>query len=438
MPQSGNHATVFKEKLHLKKNPPSLSRQPPNVLLTNGRFPVSLDLARQLNLAGYNVYCVDPMRYHVCRFSRMVKASKTVPPPRSDPEGYIKAVSEAVRSWEIQFIIPVHEEEFCLAESKDPTILARLYAPPWENIMLLHSKWEFSRLMQAFGLDVPMAYLCESMDDIQKLDQSIEWAVKPVFGRASTNVHHLRPGDPPPSIQVSKQARYIAQEWVRGTRYCSYSVFDHGSLRAHGVYPVLETIDGSSCVYFEACSHPGIREYVERLAACLFPLHGQIGLDFVETEDRLVTIDCNPRATSGIHLWTGTPYLARAMVGRLGAGSINPPFINPDRGVKTQVLPGMLMWEHRRVNMKRYLKHLWRLIRARDVIWKWTDFMPSLASPFLLSYYYKLCWRHHLTLPELFQWDLIWEPTDELLEKVGTLRQRVLGGQGHIEDGHAG
>ena len=26
--------------------------------------------------------------------------------------------------------------------------------------------------------------------------------------------------------------------------------------------------------------------------------------------ERLVAIECNPRATSGIHLWSGTPHLA--------------------------------------------------------------------------------------------------------------------------------
>lgn len=29
-----------------------------NILLTNGRFPVSIDLARQLKLAGHHVYVV--------------------------------------------------------------------------------------------------------------------------------------------------------------------------------------------------------------------------------------------------------------------------------------------------------------------------------------------------------------------------------------------
>ena len=55
-----------------------------NILLSNGRFPVSIDLARQLKLAGHNVYVVDPMHCHVCKFSNSVKKSYQVPAPHVD------------------------------------------------------------------------------------------------------------------------------------------------------------------------------------------------------------------------------------------------------------------------------------------------------------------------------------------------------------------
>ncbi|KAL6238421.1 hypothetical protein BDW75DRAFT_201735 [Aspergillus navahoensis] len=402
---------------------------PPKILLTNGRFPVSLDFARQLTLAGCKVYCVDPMKIHVCRFSMTVVASKRVPAPRTDPGGYVAGVKEAVKCWGIDYIIPIHEEEYYLAESKDPAILEKLYAPSWDLLLRLHSKRHYAELARSFGLDVPEAVVCKSMEDVRRLDtQNKEWALKPVFGRANTNVYHLQPGEPiPEDIPVSEEVQYVAQEWIRGDRYCSYSVFNQGKLRAHGVYPVLETIDGSSCVYFQSCLHPKIKEYVERLGEHLYPLHGQIGLDFIETKDRLVTIDCNPRATSGIHLWSGTGELASVFI-----NSSEKDFTNPPRGklgcdIPREVLPGMLMWEHKDVNIRRYLNHMWRLVRARDVVWDWIDMMPSLASPVLLTYYYILCHRHKLELPDLFQWHVIWEPTEESLKKVKELDERVEG-----------
>ncbi|RHZ55343.1 hypothetical protein CDV55_102000 [Aspergillus turcosus] len=355
----------------------------------------------------------------------MVVASKLVAPPRKDPCGYVEGVKEAIQQWKIGCIIPIHEEGFCLAESKDPEILQKLYAPPWEVLIRLHSKWEYAKMARGIGLGVPEFHLCSSMDDVRRLDPLKEWAVKPVFGRANTNVHHLRPGKGIPTISINEDCQYIAQEWIYGNRYCSYSIFDRGILRVHSAYPVLETIDGSSCVYFEACHHARIREYVELLAAHLYPLHGQIGLDFVETTESLVTIDCNPRATSGIHLWSGTPYLARVLTGRLKEDVITPPHTSQGREVRREVIPGMLMWEHKHVTLERYLKHVWRLVSARDIIWNWSDLMPSLASPFLLTYLYTLCRWRKLTLPDLFQWDLIWEPQKESLEKIKMLEKTM-------------
>ncbi|KAL4932553.1 uncharacterized protein BDV17DRAFT_254670 [Aspergillus undulatus] len=412
----------------LRKPRNKSSGKRPKILLTNGRFPVALDFARQLSLAGCKVYCIDPMKFHVCRFSRAVVASKVVPAPRTDAQGYVEGAKAAVKCWEIDYILPVHEEEYYLAESRDPEILEKLCAPPWELLVRLHSKRHYAQMMREFGLDVPEIHVCNNMDDVKQLDtENKEWALKPVFGRANTNVYHLKPGEPiPEDVPVSEEVQYIAQEWIRGVRYCSYSVFNHGSLKAHGVYPVLETIDGSSSVYFQSCPHPKIKEYVERLGKHLYPFHGQIGLDFVETTDRLVTIDCNPRATSGIHLWSGTPELAGAFT------TMDKEFTEPPRGklgteIRREVVPGMLMWEHKDATMRRYLKHMWRLVRARDIVWDWVDVMPSLASPVLLTYYYILCHRHELELPDLFQWHLIWEPTKESLEYVRKLDESLQG-----------
>lgn len=100
----------------------------------------------------------------------------------------------------------------------------------------------------------------------------------------------------------------------------------------------------------------------------------------------------------------------------LMAKSTDPLSAKPGHQVRQEVLPGMLMWEHKNVTLRRFVKHLWRLARARDVVWDPKDLMPSLASPVLLSYYYFLCYRQKLELPDLFQWHLIWEPSPDSLE----------------------
>jgi hypothetical protein len=426
----------FRKRKHRASNPPV------NVLLTNGRFPVTLDLARQLYAAGHNVFVVDPMEYHVCKFSRAVKQSYYSPAPSVDPPGYIKTVKEAVQKSEIDLIIPLHEEIFYLASCKDKEILDRLFAPKFDILYRLHNKWTFSALMLELGFDVPEAHLCKSSDDVRALDKSKEWAVKPILGRGSTGVHHLhrdRKDEDLPTINVSDEIPHIAQEWIRGKRYCTYGVFREGEMQALGIYPVLETLDGSSSVYFQAVKHTGIHDYIQRIAQTL-KITGQLAFDFVETEfesedkdldhetdrgssgsvtvaqegagsnfstkfqPRLITIECNPRATSGIHLWSRSPLLARVLTSGIRSPYVPAPnainhaepsiplkvlIAEPDSG--RQVGPGMLMWEHKNANFKRYIEHMKRLILARDVVFSWSDICPVLVQPFLLTSYYEIC-----------------------------------------------
>ncbi|KAA8909400.1 hypothetical protein FN846DRAFT_942609 [Sphaerosporella brunnea] len=402
-----------------------LSRRSPNpsplrILLTNGRFPVSLDLARQLRLLSHTIVIVaDPMHYHVCKFSRSTKKSYQVPAPRVDAGGYIQSILSIIREEKIDLIIPMHEEIFYLAESREPEIVNRLFAPPWEILLRLHNKFSFAEWLRSVGLLTPVSHLCRSRADVERLLQAPgEWAVKPVFGRAARNVYHLRQGDKiPDSCDVGEGNHYIAQQWLTGQRYCSYMVIRAGRVQAFCLYPVQDTIDGSSCVYFRSIAHPAVEEYCTRIAAALPGVGAQLAFDFIEVPGQpVVAIECNPRATSGIHLFSGTPLLAQALV----SGPPAPPpsaeaapayttfTVVPPLGAKRQLAPGMLMWQKSERGVKAYLEHMGRLMGSKDVVFSKSDLLPSLMQPFLLTSYYEICRERKLGLPEMFQWDLVW------------------------------
>ncbi|CAZ81183.1 unnamed protein product [Tuber melanosporum] len=412
---------------------------PLNILLSNGRFPVSIDLARQLKLAGHNVYVVDPMHYHVCKFSNSVVKSYWVPAPHVDAEGYTEGVRRAVVDAKIDLIIPMHEELFHLAEQtsdvrdrNNQIVRKRLFAPDFRTLVRLHNKWEFSRFLRKAGCDGPRAWLCRDMDGVRALPHGeMELALKPVYGRAAKNLYHLKPDTPlPDGLDVSPESEYIAQEWISGNRYCSYSILRDGRIFAFSVYPVVDTIDDSSCVYFQSIEHAGIRAYVERIAEMLTGVDGQIAFDFIETGDRLVAIECNPRATSGIHLWSGTPDLAYSFT------RSSPAVAKP--GARRQIIPGMLMWSKKGAGLGEYLRHMRRLMETKDVIFNKRDLLPSLMQPFLLTSYYEICRERKMNISTMFQWDLVWEPGKEQLENVRRLLAREgrgeVGGEGTKKD----
>ncbi|KAF8059789.1 hypothetical protein FPV67DRAFT_1609801 [Lyophyllum atratum] len=417
---------------------------PRNVLLTNGRFPTTLDLARQLKLAGHRVFVVDCMHFHVCRFSNTVKRSYRVPVPREDPSGFISGVKHAISDAQIDLVIPVHEEILYLAKASDTDedLRTKLLAPDFKTLVRLHNKWEFWRFLKSRHLDVPKAQLCRTYNDILQLDRDTEWAVKPVYGRASTSIFHLHPGDkrvqpPENEVDVGAGKHYIAQEWIHGSRYCSYGVALRGRLVAFALYPVKDTIDGSSCVYFQSIEHPRIRTYIDRILAGLPNFTGQVAFDFIESTTaphRLVAIECNPRATAGIHLFSGTPTLAHAMTSSnlpphspsdaITSNIQRSPTATAQPGAHRQLAPGMLMWRRNKGDyaktgaLREYVRHMKRLTTSRDVIFSKRDLMPSLMQPFLLTSYYAICREKKLKLPEMFQWDLTWEVDGEELEGV--------------------
>lgn len=258
---------------------------------------------------------------------------------------------------------------------------------------------------------------------------------------------------------MSLENPYIAQEWLYGNGYCTYGLFRKGEAQAFVIYPVVDTIDGSSAVFFEAVAYDRIKEYVLTLAHKL-QLTGQLAFDFIKTgvpegdlhrvpsciaksvacqtlgqrktfskahlrpklaghEKQqqhqqqnvrtptccLVCIECNPRSTSGIHLWSGTSKLA-VMMTDLNLGL---PEVAARAGRARQAGAGMLMWEHKQANTKRYFQHLGRLLSTKDVLWSWHDLTPWLMQPFLLASYYQICHtKGGMSLPEMFQSDLVW------------------------------
>jgi glutathione synthase/RimK-type ligase-like ATP-grasp enzyme len=193
-----------------------------------------------------------------------------------------------------------------------------MFTPPFPVLISLHNKWEFSQLVEQIGLDVPPTVLCKSRDDFLRLDLSNnkEYALKPVFGRALSGMYHHKPGKELPDLPVSEDIQYIAQEWIYGTQLCSYCVSRNGEIKASSVYPVIDTIDGSSCVYFQSIEHPKIKNFMETFART-YNITGQMAFDFIETPEKLYVIECNPRATSGIHLFKHTSYLSDALTNPL-------------------------------------------------------------------------------------------------------------------------
>jgi hypothetical protein len=106
----------------------------------------------------------------------------------------------------------------------------------------------------------------------------------------------------------------MAQRFIAGREHCSYSLLVAGRLTAHACYHPRYRVGRGSGIWFEPTNPAPIRAFVERFGETTC-YTGQVAFDFIETvEGRCHVLECNPRATSGVHLFDNQ---SRALVAAL-------------------------------------------------------------------------------------------------------------------------
>ena len=86
-----------------------------NILLTGGRAPVALELARVFHAAGHAVFLAESVRFPLAGPSRAVRKNYRVPPPNADPSGFVDALLGIIRRERIDLLAPTCEELFYVA-----------------------------------------------------------------------------------------------------------------------------------------------------------------------------------------------------------------------------------------------------------------------------------------------------------------------------------
>ncbi|MCI3922202.1 ATP-grasp domain-containing protein [Paenibacillus sp. TRM 82003] len=303
------------------------------ILLTGGRAPATLELARLLQAAGHLVFVAESARYYVCRVSRAVERCFPVPPPRTETAAFLSAIERIVAEQRIDLLLPTCEEIFYVARGRERLLaICNVVAPDLETLRELHHKADFIDLATSHGLPTPRT---ERIDSAARLraaaaDDDSAFAVgglvlKPAYSRFGARVVRL-PGsmsvssrrdalDRLADVRVDAAAPWLGQQLVRGRELSTYSVACEGALVAHADYWNDRRFAGGACVDFRPARHEAARAWVERFVRAL-RFSGQIAFDFIEDAETGVPlpIECNPRATSGVHLFEAADRLDRAFL----------------------------------------------------------------------------------------------------------------------------
>lgn len=348
------------------------------VLLTLGRLPKALELARGFSALGWRVIVADPFAWHLCRVSNAVARSYAVTAPRAGKAAYLRDLLDIVAREGVELIVPVSEESMHVA-ALDGMLPdgVRLFAKPQETLVGLHDKQNFVRLAASYGLPAPLTHALGDPAGAA-LAESGDVVVKPVFSCSGSGVSILRRGAALPARQENRA--FIVQQFIPGQVFSSFSIAHAGRALATSIYRGT-VMQGTVSVAFERVEEqPAITEWLERFVASSGH-SGFISFDFiVDPSGRAVAVECNPRVTSGVHFLE-----PRSVAALIADPETAPQAVFKQKKMFQQFYPCLTQTQGSIFRPEERRRNLHYLRSSRDVVWGEGDWMPLLTMP-LTSY----------------------------------------------------
>jgi predicted ATP-grasp superfamily ATP-dependent carboligase len=343
--------------------------QKPRILLSEGSSLSSREAITALGLAGHQVELVSSNPICLGRFSRFVNRVHRAPASGVDPDGYLAAVIEIVKTGSIDALIPVHEQAYLFAAARErlPAGLGIALAD-FEAFEQVQSKASFAALLSRLKVTQPQTDIIRSADEFVA-ERPTPFFVKAAFGTASAGVWRvgdLRQRDAL-LLQLEQQNAFadglLIQAAVIGALERTQAVFDHGRLVASHIYRQVVEGPGGGDVLKISINRAEVRETVERIGQAL-AWHGALSFDYIR-DDATGTphfIDANPRLVEPMNAWLSGVDLPGALL-QISLGETPPVQPEGREGVLTRLgLMGLLDAARRRNRRRDILREIDLLI----------------------------------------------------------------------------
>lgn len=347
------------------------------VLLTLGRLPVALELARGFQAAGWRVTVAEANSVSLCGMSSAVDRCLRVTPPGRSVTQFLDDLAGIVEAEQVDLVVPVSEETAATAAlAAVMTPAPRLFCPPRDDVLRLHDKLAFNTLASDTGLAVPAT--CRGGKIERARFPSAEVVVKPRFSASGRGVRFCRIDE-----LSTLDDSVIVQQRLTGEELSAFGVARSGQLLAKVVYRPRVT-SGSVAVCFERlCDARDVEAWIEAFVRRVGHT-GFIGIDFIRDDSgRPRAIECNPRATSGLH-FLDTSALPAAIEATLeGTGDTD----DVEGTADLECRPGRRLAETYScftaflgaIGDREKRRCIWRELRqAQDICWSRRDPLPFL------------------------------------------------------------
>ena len=377
----------------------------PSVLILGGRAPAALDHARRFARSGWTVHVGDSVPCRLAGWSRSVAGTVALAPPRQAPARFAADLSRAIAAHRIDLVLPTCEEVFYLSRYRSALpAQVRVLADDFDTLARLHSKWHFLGLAQGCGANVPESARVRTIGEAREWAAGAPLVLKPEYSRFGVHVRIHPQGLPADAPALPPMGDWIAQRHHAGRELCSYAVADRGRLLANAVYRPSHRLRRSSSYYFAAEPTPAIDAFVAAFVLKL-GFTGQVSFDWIIGEDgRATVIECNPRATSGLHLFAPGDDVPAAVAGT-GSG-----MLQPDAARAAMIAPMMLTVGLASAIARGALPAWWRdWRRADDVMTAPGDSRPLPGALADLGSYARLALAQGCNLREAATRDIEWD-----------------------------
>jgi glutathione synthase/RimK-type ligase-like ATP-grasp enzyme len=279
------------------------------LLVTSSRMPFALDAIRKLGQSGHEVYACDSFDTSPGSHSKYLAGHFTTASATGDPAQFAADVERIADENEIDVVLPMFEEVFYLAAQHERiSKVTKLYSPPFQTLAQVHDKGTFQELCDRLEIRTPHTVLAHSPEELQQaIERFPAYFARAAFSRGGvgllTNTGPLAGALTVEACKPTEANPWLVQEFVDGPMHCTYSCLHDGGVASHMSYRAPRQWEHSTGIQFLSVDPSDTLPTVEKLGRDL-RWDGQMSLDFIETGDGLVMIECNPRPTDGVLLMT--------------------------------------------------------------------------------------------------------------------------------------
>lgn len=368
---------------------------PRTVLLTLGRLPKALDVARSFSMNGWRVIIAEPFRRHLAGASNSVAKSYQVTAPAISKHRYLEELAAIVAEEQVELVVPISEETMHVTFLRDLVGQGvRIFTMPPAALLPAYDKHGFIGLAQTFGVSVPETYALGSAEGAA-LAAASPVVVKPVHSCSGRGVQIL-----PQGATLPRAEGCVVQRFIPGEIHSSCSIAHEGRVLATVIYRGT-LFSGAVAIAFERVVKPTAFEgWIERFVAGA-RWSGFISFDFVlDAQGVPHGIECNPRTTSGLHFFE-TADIASAIL------DATPPRFR--EALHLQQFYSCLTETQKSVlTPRRFPANLRALLTTRDVTWDARDKKPFLTMTWTSWEIIRRAIRAGATFGEVATLDVGW------------------------------